>query len=301
MTRNHSRRSLPRGFTLIEIMITLVVLGIVAATVTRLLVLQIRGFDQQNGRRFARSASQAAINIITSDLRMVQDTLGVAAIGTDGKSITVRVPYRFGIICYADPLGTKITAAMAPVDSAAGAMAKYAGWAFRNRANGAYVYPTVTSMTTPSTSTATCNGAIRPVTVGSSSSKAIDFTPSISGISASFPAVTLPTVGSPVFLYQRITYSFAPSTAFPGRTGLYRQVQGGTNEELIAPFEGASRFRYFFLMDDTSRTTVSAGDTTRVKGIDLVLVGQSPRKAFGSSSYTTSQSVTAVFFRNIRS
>lgn len=296
--RHHSV-SRRRGFTLIEILITLVVMGVVGAAMVKLLTNQTRYFDRQVGMRGARAVTRTAVNVLTSDLRMTQR---VRSISTDGKTIIIRVPYRFGIVCNAPTTaGSPITVSMAPVDSAAQSMATFAGWGYRQSTSPyGYVYPASPTATAATAANATlCNtvstsSGVRQVKAGSQTSTAVDLTPgnvTLGGVI---------TVGQAVMFYQDITYQFKASSAFTGRTGLWRTVAGGTSEELMAPFDGASRFRYFFIQDDTSRTTVAASDSTNVVGVDVVLVGLSTRKPYGSSSYLKANSVTSVFFRNIR-
>jgi len=288
-----------RGFTLIEILITLVVMSVIGAALVKLLANQTRYFDRQVGLRSARAVSRTAVNVITADLRMAQ---GASAISTDGKSITVRVPYRFGIVCSASTAaGSPLIVQMAPIDSAANAMATFAGWAYRSSTTPfSYVFPAGPTMASASAADqALCNtyfpgSGVRPVTLGTQTSTPVDITPG----NATLGGVV--SVGQAVMFYQTIKYQFKSSTAFPGRTGLFRTVTGGASEELMAPFDGASRFRYFFITDDTSRTTVTQADSSNVTGVDLVLVGLSTKKAFGNSSYTKSTNVTSVFFRNIR-
>src|SRR5205085_1900782 len=74
---------------------------------------------------------------------------------------------------------------------------------------------------------------------------------------STIPATSGP--AAPVMLYQTITYRFAASSLFPGQIGLFRQVGGGTAEELMAPFASSARFRHYQTGDDTSRTTAVAG------------------------------------------
>ena len=288
-----------RGFTLIEILITLVVMSVIGAALVKLLANQTRYFDRQVGLRSARAVSRTAVSVLTSDLRMAQ---GVASLTTDGSSITIRVPYRFGIVCSAPTTaGSPITVQMAPIDSAANAMATFAGWAYRSATSPyKYVFPSTPSVTTATAANALlCNtygtsSGVRPVTLGTQTSTPMDVSPG----NATLGGVV--TVGQAAMFYQTIKYEFKSSSAFTGRKGLWRTVSGGTSEELMAPFDGTSRFRYYFVTDDTSRTTIAASDTSSIVGVDLVLVGLSTKKAYGSSSYTKSTNVTSVFFRNYR-
>src|SRR5256885_13566189 len=92
----HTRR---RGFTLNEVVISLVILGIVGMAFTRIITYQSRYFAHETSLRTARSIGRAATNILTSDLRIVQDSGGVDSVTANGKLIRILVPYRFGLVC----------------------------------------------------------------------------------------------------------------------------------------------------------------------------------------------------------
>jgi hypothetical protein len=83
---------------------------------------------------------------------------------------------------------------------------------------------------------------------------------------------------------------------FPGKIGLYRSVNGGTPEELMAPFAASARFRYFQDGDDTSRTTAPA--LNDIRGIALVLTTTGQRKPAGRTTDLESRTMTAIWFRN---
>jgi prepilin-type N-terminal cleavage/methylation domain-containing protein len=193
-----TRRSLRRGFTLAEILIAMVMIGFMGAVFTRVLMVQSRYYDQQNAKRNARSVSRNAMNVILSDLRMVQDSLGVDSLSTDGKLIRVRVPYAFGLVC--SSTAAAMTVSMLPVDSAVVGMAQYNGYAWRNPANGLYTY--VPTAVAPSAGVAlTCTGnlagqaRIATLNVNGRSGSVLLLTPG--------DAAAQPTNG--VFFWQRIT------------------------------------------------------------------------------------------------
>jgi hypothetical protein len=104
-------------------------------------------------------------------------------------------------------------------------------------------------------------------------------------------------IGTVAFLYQRVKYEFKASTALPGRVGLWRTLeQSGATEELAAPFDAASRFRYYRLDRDTVDTGIPT--LTDIRGIRVDLLGASERNRFGKSSPETARLQTAVFFIN---
>src|SRR5258705_7814256 len=121
VSRAHSRH----GFTLVEILTSLFILGILGLAFVRLITSQSRFAEGQMALRNARSVSRNAMNIMLTDFRMVQDSGGLRYAARD--SVTVRVPVAFGLLC-ANTAGIA-TFTILPVDSAMTALGEYAGWA----------------------------------------------------------------------------------------------------------------------------------------------------------------------------
>ena len=95
-----STRSIARqGFTLVELLVTLIVAAIVGAALLRLMMGQARFMDQEEASRSARSVARSGINRLVSDLRAVEATGGLVAAVAGGQDFTVRVPYAFGVVC----------------------------------------------------------------------------------------------------------------------------------------------------------------------------------------------------------
>jgi hypothetical protein len=101
-----------------------------------------------------------------------------------------------------------------------------------------------------------------------------------------------------VFLWQKITYSFKTSSAYPTKLGLWRAVEGGVNEELLAPFDTSARFKFYVAGEDTSRTAAPA--LSDIRGLELVLSAVSPRGTSNDTTSSQSKLVTSVFFKNVR-
>ena len=288
----HRRLRARSGFSLAELLVAVVLLGIVGGALTRLVIDQMRFFDGVQVSRGARSAARGSMNVMLSELRMVQDSGGITAIGNDNRSITVRVPYRFGMFCATS--GGSSTVSMLPVDSATLALASYAGYGWRARATGRYTINeggTVTTSGSASKCTGTAAGeaGIKTVTVNGRTGEVMDVTPAI-------PAGTGP--GSAVMFYQNVTYTFGASGLFPGKSGLFRSVNGGAAEELMAPFSADARFRYYTSGDDTSRTVAPA--LSDIRGVALVLTAEGARRPAGRTADTQARMMTAIFFKNTR-
>jgi prepilin-type N-terminal cleavage/methylation domain-containing protein len=286
--------TLRRGFTLIELLVSMVIVAIIGAAFTKLLASQSRYFDQQTNIRKARSVARNSMNVLLSDLRMVQDRGGIESAAADGKTVVIKVPYRFGLVCGTNASTT--TVSMLPTDSSAVAMAQYAGFAWRDSLTATYTVVPTTHAPVASSSPDVCTG--------NGGGQANLRTYSLSGrtgdiLDLKSDASSSAQVGSPVFMYQRITYTFANSTKFPGFLGLWRNVDGAAPEELLAPFDGSAAFRFFATGADTS--VVSPPDVSTIVGLDLVLNATSSRVVSDNvSSHSMSTVRTSVFFKNVR-
>jgi len=298
-TRTGRRRS---GFTLTEVVVAMIIMGIIGAAASRLLASQSRYFDKQTNVRDARRVARSAMNLMLSDLRMVQDSIGVDSVSTDGKTIRILVPYQFGLLCKVS--GLAVTASMLPIDSATEAMSAYSGFAWRDATNsGQYV------VVTPLTPT----GADKPITssfptdcTGTGAGQANLRTLSANGRTGEVLAFGSPTtvtgsIGTPVYFWEKITYSFAASSLYPGKIGLWRNVQysAAGNEEIMAPFDTSARFKFYVAGEDSSRTAPPAASS--IRGLDIVLTGLSSRGVSNNTSPTSAQLVTSVFFKNVLS
>ncbi len=266
------------GFTLIELIVAMTVMGIIGAAIVRLIVVESRSFQAQDASQEARKVARAAVNLMTSDLRMAEVSAGVTA--ASPTSITVRVPYAMGIVC------SNTTISTMPVDSLLFAQAAFGGYAWRDSV-GAYTYVAGGSVSAGSASTCTAASITTP-TGGK-----------VLTLSATLPSGAL--VGNPVFLYQTITYSFGSSGLLPGRTGLFRQVASALSafgpEEIAAPFDPSSGFAFFVLNSNTSQAS-APGSLADLRGVELNLIGASRFVPRGRATYKTEPTTTAVFFQN---
>ena len=264
--------------TIVEVMLALIIFGLFGSVAVRLLRSQSMFYDTQLKQREARAVSRAAVNMILSELRMVESTGGVESVSAD--AVTLRVPYAMGMFC-GNASGASVIALL-PTDSTVLANAVPSGHAARD-VRGAYTY-TNGAVTIAAGNTAVCTGADIAVLLGA---QVVAVTPVV-------PASASP--GAIVFLYQRLRYEFATSGVLAGRRALWRvAVDPNTREELAAPFDGASRFRFFQFDRDTSDATAIAAD---VRGIELVFDGASQASRAGSGSAERSSFRTSVFFNN---
>ena len=286
------------GFTLAEIVVSLVIAAIIGASFTKLSVWQNRYYDHETNLRAARSIARSATNVMLADLRMVQDSGGIDSAASNGKLIRVRVPYRFGLVCGTN--GNVTTASMLPTDSAMVAMSVYRGFAFRDSVTGRYTYispanPTSSDMPASSATPALCtgNGAgqaqIRTLSVNGRTGNLLDL---------NYSAPSGARAAMAVFFWQHITYSFRASATYSNRLALWRTVENGRDEELMAPFDTSARFMFYAAGDDAASVTPPA--VGNIRGLDLVLSALSPHVSPADTARLQSRIVTSVFFKNLR-
>jgi prepilin-type N-terminal cleavage/methylation domain-containing protein len=307
--------ALRRAFTLVEILVSLAILGIIGLAFVRLVTSQARFTEGQMALRNARTVSRNAMNIMLTDLRMVQDNGGLQFASRD--SVTVRIPVAFGLLCR--NVGGDATMQLLPVDSAMTELSYYSGWAYRDSVTGLFVYQNAntpvnlaSSTLTNGVPTTTCTDStlagapplprpgVLPVTYRTASG--VDRTSRIIRVTDPVTVAT-PNAGWPVFVYQQITYRFQPSSAYPGRVGLFRKVRapnaaGAVIDEIIAPFDTSAKFRFYVLNADNALDAPPA-DLNTVRGLELNLAGSSPRSQQGRKAAVDGL-VTGVFFKNRR-
>lgn len=267
-----------KGVTLVELLVTMVILAVVSVAFTRLLVEQTRYFDRQSAAKSARNVARASLNRIAVDLRMVDPSGGVVAASAD--SITVRVPFVFGVVCGTS--GSWTTVSLLPVDSVLYAGMGIRGYAWRGN-TGAYTYTETGFATNPGTGSDCTAAGITTVTNG----KIVGIQPTIAAVAAA----------TPVFLYRTVTYKFANSAIVSGKKGLYRTVVGSSTEEVAGPFRDDAHFQFFVVNSSASQTAAPA-TLSDLRGVELYLYGQSERTPVGRSSAEVAQMVTAIFFKN---
>ena len=263
-----------------EMLIGLVITSIIGALLGRLLISQARFYDRQSASHEARSVSRSALNMMLSDLRMVE--VGGGLTFASDTAIVARVPYALGVVC--GTVGGVTTISVLPTDSVAYATAGPTGIAWRDSA-GAYSY--VTSGVTLSAGAAlTCTTANITTLAGGR----------LVNVSPALPGGAQP--GHPVFLVQDLRYAFRPSAAIPGRRGLYRVVVStGTTDELVAPLDTAARFRFLVLNNATAQAAPPA-PLTNLRGLEVTLTGQSEVAPGGGTAPSRAPFTTAVYFKN---
>lgn len=275
------RRFLGRaGFTLIELLVSIVVVSVIGASLARLYTSQLDFQRTEDAMRDSRSSARAALNVLMSDMRMIDSGGGVVSAAAD--DITLRVPYSFGVACASGVAASVLS--LLPSDATAYANAGYSGWAWRNGTTGQWVYEeSVVTLSDPGT--AVCDAASVAVLAGG---RTLAIVPGLPGVS----------VGDPVMLFQQIRYRFDDSNSLPGRQALFRSVVATNQDsELVAPFANTARFRFY--TDWATAQDAAPADLSTIVGFEISLdaesVVDSPRRAQPEPFSLT----TSIFFKNV--
>jgi prepilin-type N-terminal cleavage/methylation domain-containing protein len=296
--RTHSRGR--HGFSLVEIITALTILSIIGVALTKMVVMQTRSFQFENAGRRARAVPRSAMNIMLTDMRMVQDIGGLDSIdATNNRWVDLKAPIAFGVVC--ELTGSSAYVALVAVDSFQIASSKYGGYAVRT-SGGTYNYsPAGNADTVTIADVSKCHGPgyySDTASLGGRTGSVVKVTPAPPAGAA---------VGAPAFVYQRVRYEFAPSGIYSNRYGLYRKISGRANtdslkEELIAPFSSTARFRYFVNpanYHDTSSTTAPTNMNT-IRGFQIYRPAESSDTVPGHTAPQHAYTTTAVFFKNTR-
>jgi prepilin-type N-terminal cleavage/methylation domain-containing protein len=303
--RTHRHRA-RRGFSLGELMISMTLIAIIGASLTKLIVTQSKFSNKQVQQRNARSVSRGALAIMESELRAVEQSTAfvngnaLTSFGTvvqrpTAVTLVVNVPWAVGVKCTANRV------ALLPIDSVSAAIgiASTVGVAWRG-ADDRYVYDPIPTADNSGNALdfSACTGAGITAT-------GVDAMPNMRMVSLTGTGVPATVIaGTPLMLFYRVKYEFRPSTTVTGRIGLFRSVAAsgatfGTAEELIAPFGTTAGFRYFIGTNRTPSFSVpSTLNLETISGVYLDLHGQSETRAQGQTAYESANFETSIFFRN---
>jgi prepilin-type N-terminal cleavage/methylation domain-containing protein len=287
------------GLTLVELLVAMTVTGIVGAALIQIIMAQNRSAGTNEAWRTARSVSRGSLNRLLVDLESVNADSALEA-GATSQSITFRVPYALGVACNTT---VPLTVSVLPVDNSAWAAATFAGWAWRDAASGKYRYRMTSASPTLSAGNAAVCSAANIVTLpasagGGTAGRVVQLGATSMGTSGGYSGL-VPTVGMNVILLERVRYRFDSSAAVPGTIALWREVIGGTPEELAAPFDTTARFRFYVTGSDVPQDAVPS-PITMTRGIEVHLDGKSETVPQGSPTYKHIQLTTSIFFKNRR-
>lgn len=278
-----------RGFTLTELVVTMVVLAIFGVALTRMIMNNSQFVSRQDAMLEARGVARSAMNVLTPELRLISDGAVIAA---HRDSVRARVPYAFGVLCRR--VGRFTYGSLVPTDSAMFAPATFDGIAWRT-GSGYRFDNSAPVVASPLTGMCTAAADSIQVLPGGQVIR-------ISGIPGCFTPGADPCPGTIFYLFQTITYRFRPSADLPGRLALWRRTGNARSyEELAAPFDTSARFAFLTgpnMRADTRTSFTSQAGRDSIRGLELRLVGASQYVPRGARTYELFALRTSVAFLN---
>jgi len=272
-----------RGLSLVELTIALLIAGIIGLALTRFVVSQARFISLQDGLMRARAGARAGLNVLVQEIRMVGPG-GLVSAAAD--SIEARVPYAMGIGC-AQYSGGYQGVLLMPYDSANFAAATLDGFAWMDT-TGVFNFTSPATVAVSTSYNGYCSATPTPPLTILPGWRAARLSPS---------DPTTP-IGFPIYLYQTVRYTIAPSADLPGRLALWRTVVGtGARDELVVPFDTASRFRFLLGSRLAASDTVPAV-LDSVRGLRVRFVGLSEDPPQGRTQPSRFDLTTDIVFVN---
>ena len=241
-------RSSRAGFTLVEMLVTLVIAGVVGAAVVGLLRQQNDFYQQADEISYAEEGARALAELLPRELRMASPEDIVTATSDE---VTIRTPIWEGIACTA-PAGGQVDAYVyhEPATSVG-----RSGTYHRRADQAAYGYedgwyPSVAS--TGSGPKSSCTSAGAPAGGADDDYVRLDWSGAPGGWTV--------TAGSVIRVYGELTYSLQAAQMWQGQgLSLWREGQ-----ELVGPLGSDAGFAY--VMDDGTQTD-APGTLTDVRQI----------------------------------
>lgn len=267
MLKDASTRRAIGGFTLVEVLITIVVAGVLGGALLTLVIGQQRFYTTSDNALLAQQNVRAAVDLMAAELRMASPDDIVRA---QSDSVVVRFDLLRAVIC--DTLGAgQADVFVYDTVTNANLTAAFRGTAYSGPYDSAFVYgdaftPTVVSTGGSAQTTCRANGADPNGTAPST-----DFRRT-SGWSAEY-GVT-PQRGSLVRWYSTLTYRFGASTSRSGSDAIWRN-----GSELVTPFETGAQFRYV-MANGSVQNSVNAANLDDIREIRVVVTATGDGAAF---------------------
>lgn len=287
-----------RGFTLVELLVALLLLGIVSTGIYRVLVNNQRIYQAQTQRIDLQQNIRAATAILPAELREL-DAADGDLIAMDSTSITLRAPRWLGIICgrptIAPPVGGVATVTMLIRTPLYGTrdlnmdsdqlLVYYEGQQGEINDDGWVRGPITQNL--PNVNCAGDNGPARQLVASL-----------VFGVNQFAVTGMIPN-GAPVRGFEVVTYSLYQASDGRWYLGYQGSQPGETRQPLIGPLVGANGVLFQYFTAAGAVTTVPA----QVAQVRITLRAQTAQlvaQQTGPRAYVTDSIVTTVALRNNR-
>jgi prepilin-type N-terminal cleavage/methylation domain-containing protein len=284
-----------RGFTLVELLIALVLMGIVSAAIYTLLINNQRLYRQQTQSIAVNDNLRSAVAILTSELREldVADPLGSDIIDMTATSITYRGMRGLRWVCLGPTVGNVLAVdttrlGLRPIDATYDSLLIYADSNPMLQRDDHWYHADVTS--SPNNATDCAGGSRR-----------INFTVSLGG-RTSLAAQDDVIAGAPVRVFEIARMTSYQDVSGATWLGMQRYAKGAgwTNlQPVVGPLQaGGLAFAYY---DGNGNVTT---DRTRVARVQITVIARTSDKVLrltsGGAGYLVDTLVTQVALRNSR-
>ncbi len=282
-------RSQRRGFTLPELLVAMVLLGIVSTAIYQLLVNNQRLYRQQTQRIELDDNIRSAVAILPTELREldVSDPLGSDIVDMTDSSITYKAMRYLGWICNAQATGSTLyldttRIGLRPLDGEYDSLLIFADSQTTLTRDDRWIHASVTSTSTGND----CTGGV--------SSIRVNITPAVA---ASDSILT----GSPVRGFEVVDvrrYVDAAGVTWLGQRRYDKSSAWSALQPVVGPLQ-AKGLRFAYYAKDGTVTT----DWTQVARINITVIGQTSqpvRLADKSMGYFVDSLITNVALRNSR-
>ncbi len=286
-----------RGFTLAELLVALVLLGIVSLGIYRVLLNNQRMYQAQTQRIDLQQNIRAAVTIIPADLREV-DATDSDIVGMGSDSIRFRAMRQFAVACNPPILGAGLGGltltvwksltygAALPNSSSDSLLIFYAGATDTTRNDDVWIPASITSNPVSATCTGGGGNSGWLMTVSLAATTRVPYVNGLGGIP----------VNSPVRGFETVTYKLYQAT--DGNYYIGYRLGNGTLQPAIGPVLSTGLALAYY--DSTGAVTV---DRTKVKTVKISVRGmtaQPVRMPNGSITQAIDSITTLVALRNNR-
>ncbi len=287
-----------RGFTLVELLVALVLLGLVSAGIYRVLVNNQRIYQAQTQRIDLQQNIRAGVTLLPAELRELDASDG-DLIAMAATSITLRASRQLAIICSVPLVGVAV-GGLAPVTMTIRADPFYGVRDFNIATDSIFVYYEGNQGTTAD------DGWLRGDIRAIPNLNCDDGTPGRQLVTTLLFGVNQVAAtgriqrGSPVRGYENVTYSVYQSPSDDRWYLGYQSTSGGNvRQPLIGPLLGANgvSFDYF---DVNGAATAVPAEVAQIRITLRAQTAQPVRTGAGPLSYVTDSVVTRVSLRNNR-
>ena len=252
-----------RGFTLIEVLITIVVAGVLGGALLVLVVGQQRFYTTSDNNLLAQQNVRAAVDLVAAELRMAspEDIMRARS-----DSVVIRFDLVRAVVCDTLPGGTAYLFVYDTVTNA-NLTSSFRGTAYSGPYDSAFNY------TEPYTPTVNSTGGTAETTCRNNGADSANVAASTDFRTTSNWSPTPPR-GSLVRWYGELAYSFGASSSVSGSDAIWRNGQ-----ELVTPFESGAQFQYV-MANGSVQSNVGSGQLANIREIRVVVTATGDVSAF---------------------